>query len=399
MSEDTKGDASAIIDAVESLSEHEFVDVGGQSVLIVPSGKSVKSIKPFLDEYRTAPERKKGVAEMLDLDSFIAHTNRFSDAESAVFADSTPGAPSIQTVFDYNESKLGAPRFGEHRTSYRFPLSDEWKAWIDASKKWVSQKDFAEFLETRIVDVLPAEDAGPLALRLLPIVGSFAEASSVMAAARGLKVRVNRVVHNAVNTSSGESQFVFVEEHRGEDNAPLNVPQGMLVGIPVFRGDDPYTVAVRIRYRITDGVATWNVEPMRLDLVLDDAFKTAVDRVRKETDLPVFVGKPLGRSSALETKAPRGRAAALSPTQENQDEHEPNRRARRTMNGLSSLFHGADDRARILALLDVPRGAGEIAYESRIPIARVTTALQTLKKSGRVEKVSGVKTNVKWGRR
>jgi hypothetical protein len=57
------------------------LDVGqtSMSVIAVPNGYELKSLKPFFDELRNNPSRRTGTAAMLDLASFIAHVNRFKN--------------------------------------------------------------------------------------------------------------------------------------------------------------------------------------------------------------------------------------------------------------------------------------------------------------------------------
>ena len=56
-----------------------------------------------------------------------------------------PKSPSLLAVYDYNHGgEKGDPRFGQHRASYSFPLSDEWQAWMRAGAlEAMTQEAFA----------------------------------------------------------------------------------------------------------------------------------------------------------------------------------------------------------------------------------------------------------------
>ena len=258
-------------------------------VLVVAGGLKAQSIKPLLDEYLTAPERRKGTARLHDLVSFIGHTSRFADEHSVIFADPNPKAPSLAAVLDYHQKgHEGAPRFGEHRALYNFPLSEEWLAWTSRHGVRMSQVDFAAFLEDRINDVAsPPEEH-----ELIKHGGFLASPSRLVELARGLEVNVGAAVKNAMNLSSGEAQIQFVTEHRDAQGKPLSIPTAFVIGIPVFKNGAPYEVGVRLRYRVKEGSVSWFIELHRADKVFDHAFREACDTAAQSTGLPLYLGSP-----------------------------------------------------------------------------------------------------------
>lgn len=294
------------MDGLKDLAEFEranaelkLLTVGGVTIAAVPEGAELQSVKALLDEYRTAPERKKGTANLTDAASFIAHVNRFKDAHSAVFAVNDRSRPALIGVLNYHEAAAGAPRFGDHRAAYAFPLSDEWKAWKAKNGVKMNQREFAEFLEDRIVDVLtppdisqdvPGVDAIIELSRLLG--GSFAGPSKLLDLSRGMAVTADHKVKQAVNIGSGEVSVQFEEEHKDGSGAPLKVPSLFMIGIPVFVSGAAYRLPVRLRYRIKDGSLIWFYELFRAEKAFDDAFNETCARVAKETGLPLFYGQP-----------------------------------------------------------------------------------------------------------
>ncbi|WP_313534365.1 DUF2303 family protein [Sphingomonas sp.] len=269
--------------------------------LVVQSGNSVTPLDPkIFDPYRAAPRFRHGTAVMLSLDSLIAHVNRFKDTDSVVFANDDRVKPSLTAVLDYHRDGAEAdPRFGKHRSIFEFPLSDEWKAWAQANDEKMTMAEFAAFLENRIIDVLyliPGEDTLPEDLqRLVDTLGgpeTIATPNKLMELARGLQVNDEAIVQEAVNLSSGEGVVRFQARHTDEHGAPLKVPSLFLIAIPVFRNGPLYRLAARLRYRAAQGRLTFWFELWRTDRTFDHAFSESLERVRVETALPVFVGKP-----------------------------------------------------------------------------------------------------------
>ncbi len=274
------------------------LDEVGRRILVLPKGLETHSIKNLLDEYRTAPERKIGVAMLGDLASFIAHAQRFADIDSALFASADPKRPTLLSVLDYHEKseagEPGDPRFGQHRGFYAFPLSDEWLAWTSNNAKGMLQQKFAEFVEDRIVDILgDPTRAGARARDVAEkIQVSFAPASRLLELSRGMSIRSNSKVATALNLASGEVQVSYATSHEDEGGGKMNVPAAFLIGIPVFRNGDLYELPVRLRYRLSEGVLSWFYELYGADRIFEHAFKEACEAASQATGLPLFVGAP-----------------------------------------------------------------------------------------------------------
>lgn len=277
--------------------------VSGIEVAAVRRGNTIEPFGPgVFDAYRDEPLRRRGTAQMTSLDSLIDHVNRFKDGESAVFANDDRSAPSLTAVLDYHPGGGAAstsPRFGEHRSVFAFPLSDEWKAWNEKNAEPMPMIDFAAFLENRIIDVLyviPGEDSLPEDVqRLIDTLGgdtTVATPNKLMELARGLQINENAVVQEAVNLATGEGIVRFQSEHTDQHGQPVKVPSIFLIAIPVFRNGPFYRIAARLRYRKNGGRLVFWYELWRTDRTFDHAFQEAVERVRTETELPVLYGKP-----------------------------------------------------------------------------------------------------------
>lgn len=291
---------TAAVDTAEKYLRPEietFVEPGtGVQAPVVISKIGVQSLPASMfDDYRTYPTRRRGTAALTDLDSFVAHVNRFKDDDSAIFARDDRANPALTAVLDYHlAGSTSQARFGQHRSSFAFPLSDEWKAWVAGDKKPMAMIEFAAFLEDRIIDVLDATADLPEDMQKFVAAtgGNIASPSKLMEIAVSLKVHEKSNVGETVNLSSGEGEISFVSTHTDASGKPLRVPNLFLIGVPVFKGDSAYRVAARLRYRKRDGSLAFWYELWRKDAVFDHAFGEALDKVRAETALPVLLGSP-----------------------------------------------------------------------------------------------------------
>lgn len=265
----------------------------------------------LFDEYRTEPKRRRGVATLLDLDSFIAHVNRFSDNDTVIFADNRREAPKLTAVLDYHRAGAASdPRFGNHRSTFAFPLSDEWKAWTGQDDTKMTMGDFARFLEDHIIDVLPIpmislEGASKLYVDTLGGMGKVADPSKLMQMASEFQVFENSVVKSAQSLNSGETAIEFASEHMDAQGQKLVVPTMFVLGIPVFKGEAPYQVIARLRYRKSGSQITFWYELWRTDLVFDHAFDESISKVKAGTNREVMVGFDEGSASTTRPAARR----------------------------------------------------------------------------------------------
>lgn len=295
MSEQQKPEAQAIIETVERLGAVEFKELAeGPTVAVVPAGKQVVSIKKLIDEYRTAPERKKGTARLNEPASFIEHVNRMKDESTALFAKADRREPSITAVYDYHELD-GSPRFCEHRAVYTFPLSEEWKAWAgpNGPDHSMGQQQFAEFIEDRQPDLEPPASAGKKTQEYADALGcELATPGQIIALSRGLAMTVDHELVNTIRTGSGECQMVFKETHKGVNGEPLKIPGAFLISVPFFVGGQPWVIPVRLRYRAGNGTVVWWYQLALVDVLFREAIDLEIARISEGTNLRAFIGTP-----------------------------------------------------------------------------------------------------------
>lgn len=299
--------AKAVIDAVRMLHKPQVLSVRGGidsdgnpiegGVIAHPSDITLTPVKQFLHDKQPPPDRRKGVASMQTLASFCDHVNRHKADHSAIFASYNRAAmgATLEAVLDYNSAgPEGEARYCEHRTIYRFPFSQEWRAWAKADGESMSVGEFAEFLEDRIADVRePSIITGEAMKDRIEQMGlKLTGPAGVLTLSRGLSIRVETKVGDHQKLESGESKVFFEEKHTDEKGGALNIPSGFPISIPVFEGDDPYVVLVRLRYRKRDGTIKFSCHLSQLEAVFMHAFQTACATAQESTGLDLFYGSP-----------------------------------------------------------------------------------------------------------
>lgn len=275
-----------------------------ENLLLLPNGSGCYTIAAkagdLIEQRQTGPRRKRGTATLYDLDSFIGHVRRFADEHSVLFGNRVPTNPELVCVIDYHEGGAAdgrwegkSPRWCQHRASYTFPLSQQWKTWKAATQKPMTQADLAELLEANIQDLIEPSAAGDVTrAELQRLQVEPASPAAVLTVSRGLAVRQASEIKNAQVLATGETQLVYSTTHTDERGQPLSVPSAFLLAIPVFEGGAAFVLPVRLRYRLVEGRISWSLKITRADATLDTAVREACESARDKTGLPLFYGSP-----------------------------------------------------------------------------------------------------------
>ena len=298
--EKLSSEAQAIINVVGRLGGFEVINVddpsnGDQScpVAVLPEGKRLESLRPLLEEYvMAAPRRRDGTAVLEDPQAFIELVNRHKDLDSVLFACARLTEPSVTAVLDYHR-KDHTPRFGEHRAHYAFPHSDEWKAWFGRNKREMNQKQFAEFIEDRLMDLAEPQKAGERTREYVQALeATLSPRGKVAEVSRQLEINIEQEFVSAQKLHNGEGQLIFKEKHTDVQGNPVQVPSAFLIEIPVFTRGALVVIPVRLRYRATKEAIIFFYELAMLDELFRLAIDAQISDIQKEVDLPCYIGSP-----------------------------------------------------------------------------------------------------------
>lgn len=260
------------------------------------------NLAPVFNQFRLHPIRRRGTAEAATLESLIDLVNRQKTEESAIFADILDWrAPSLSAVINYNprrQTPAGVEvvndvdaDWGDHRIKYVFPLSDEWRTWMETNAQAMSQADFAAFIEDNIPHLAaPTPDEARFLEDVLMV--KVASPSVILTLSRGLQVNVNATVRDNKVLQSGEGEVTFTEEHRDAAGGKLVIPGAFMIAIPLFYMGEPTRIPVRLRYRVVSGTIRWFYQIYRPEVVIGERLREDATKVGEETGLPVYDGKP-----------------------------------------------------------------------------------------------------------
>lgn len=240
----------------------------------------LNNVLEIADKRGAAPRRRKGTSNHSELASFIEHIIRFKDADSAVFADT--GAVRMTAVLDYHQAGADKPpRWGEHRSVYVCPLSEQWRLWTANNGVKLAQDAFAQFIEDNMQDLASPTGNGDDK--------DFPMPSDVLTMARNLVIQSKGEFSRSINPTTGESSLVCKNENV---TGSTKIPRAFLIGIPVFEAGAMYRVEARMRMDMSSGRPSFSYVLYQPEVIKRDAFGEVRQMVKEQTALPVFAGSP-----------------------------------------------------------------------------------------------------------
>jgi len=262
-----------------------ITEVAGIPVCMIPAGTGMTVLDKVLDladERAPNPRRREGTTTLSELESFIAHINRYKDSGSIVFADILN--MQLTAIYDYNPADVQAdavkslPRWGVHRSVYASPLSRQWKFWAAMENKPLTQDQFGELIELNMSDLAsPPEgfDAPPPA--------------KILEVARTLIVRQKGEFSRSINPTTGE--FTLINKNENEESS-TRIPRCFLLQLPVYEAGALWQVEARLRFSMQNGRPSFAFVLFEKDRILRDAFNEVREKTAKATGVPILAGTP-----------------------------------------------------------------------------------------------------------
>lgn len=135
-------------------------------VILHNSGKQVTD----LEKYLPTPLKLKATKEFKDIRGFIDYVNDFKCDNTVIFA----GSSKIIAIFDYH--KKDDPQWCHHIAQFNLEISTRWSIWTNANNEWMTQKRFADFLDSGLNEIIESkidDKTTPSQASVLSIVKNF----------------------------------------------------------------------------------------------------------------------------------------------------------------------------------------------------------------------------------
>ncbi|GAA2298455.1 hypothetical protein GCM10010402_66350 [Actinomadura luteofluorescens] len=250
-------------------------DGGDLAVFHTPHG--VETLDLGADVYARrsdTPRRKLGTTVVHDVDSFALYYEKHADDATEVYVDLDKG--EITAVLNAHETD--GPRWGDHRLKLVMTHTEPWKRWTGQNRRYLTQGDFADFIEDNLRDIL-AEPVPPAAM---------------LEIARTFKAKTSVSFSSGVVAESGDIRLRYEETTTasGGAKADIGVPRAFVVGLQPFEDVDAYKIEARLRHRIQGHALHLCYLLDRPEDVVRAAVKTVVEKVEEATGARIMHGAP-----------------------------------------------------------------------------------------------------------
>jgi uncharacterized protein YfdQ (DUF2303 family) len=239
---------------------------GFNHLALIPEGMELADLSPYVP---VLPERKQVDVFFSDIDSFIEYINEQKEETTRIFADTQNKL--FRGIIDYHGTERGAAQWLEHSAILKLRESEEFKVWNGANNKFFNQEEFCLFLKDYRLDI--AEPDGATLIEIAMTLEATAESRCVS------KVRTNEGMRLDFKED--------VQARAGADGA-LTIPDTLKIKIPLFLGTDPIELTADFKFRVNSGTVSFAFRLLGMEKVIRDSIKEAVEKIRKETETPVF---------------------------------------------------------------------------------------------------------------
>lgn len=229
------------------------------------------------NEYRDYPKRKRGTVTVRNVASFAHYYGKHASDASEVFADLDAG--TFTAVLDAHEHHPGNASWQQHRLILQLEHTLPWSTWLALDRQWMTQAEFAEFIEDNCRDL--HHDGRVSAADLLEIAQHFQA-----------HTKVNFT--GGTRLATGQTQLVYSEtiEATAGNRGQVVIPAEFDLGIFPFEDCAYNALAARFRYRLNNG-------QLKLGYFLNDPQRVAREAVAQigekladECGVTVMQGRP-----------------------------------------------------------------------------------------------------------
>lgn len=228
-----------------------------------------------LDARMAGPQRRDERVTLTEVDSFIAFIARWGGPDTVVYAD--PTAVRFEAVLDDHPAgpEVSDTAWRGHRAIYTCPRSPEWKAWVDRADKVMSQTEFADWIESRLEDLVARQ--------------GFPMPTDMLMVARQLNIKTSGEFRRDFDPTSGD--YHMVSKSTTEPGS-TTIPRAFMICVAIFEGGDRYDIEARVRFTISDGHPKFAYTLHRAAEIQRDAFTSVRKQIAEAAKVPILAGTP-----------------------------------------------------------------------------------------------------------
>lgn len=213
------------------------------------------------DAYSDSPRRATATRKVTTAESFISYLAKHGRAESEVYAD-VKNSKVVGIIDSHGGNITGDPGWQGHRVELLLEHTKSWLAWMENDGKWLTQVQFAEFIEQFSPDVKsPA-------------------AGDLMILAQNFYMTKDLEYQSSERLDNGETNLVYKEKIAAKGTGNIEVPSQLeLILQPYVESPRQYAFA-NFRTRLNGAQLLVGYVLIRPDDILEGIFADIVSEIR-----------------------------------------------------------------------------------------------------------------------
>lgn len=239
-------------------------------VILLKDGMKVVPLEEYLPKH---PARKEVARSFTEPKSFCGYINEQKSDRTRTFATFNPsqGEYQFKSIIDYHGRASEPADWCKHIVVLQLGLSDQFKTWKGINGKMLGQQEFAEFLKDNRLDIIQPSN------------------STIVELVEELEATVNQTFLGRTETNKGKALGFDSDVQTNRKGVKVEVPEKIVIHIPVFLGMDNFDVECDFKFRAESGRISFGIRMLAVDKLVRDTVLSAAETIRKETELPVYI--------------------------------------------------------------------------------------------------------------
>jgi len=269
---DTIDNASTLLAAGRvSAGQQKVLRVDGEAPVYI-NANGTPNVVDFAawEKWQPNPARKRANILVSTLDSFIQYLDTHKEMGTIVVIKTglNGNAPEFISTIDYHS--MDVPGWREHTITLVLTLDHDWMAFQEKDDQFMTQSEFAEFLDDN--GVLFSSPSGADLLELIT----------------NLEGHSNASIKSHVRLRDGTIRLTYDEEAGVKSKTTSQeviLPDTINLSVPVFVNGAPYPLKARLRYQVGQGRVSFKLKLNRPQDVVKTCLQDMANILEEKTSI------------------------------------------------------------------------------------------------------------------
>lgn len=252
-------------------------NANGNPLVIIKGNGEIASLEKYLD----APLRINREQGFCDLRGFVDYVNDFKTDTTVCFT----GSSEIRTIFDYHGREQ--PRWGNHQAVFKIQTSRRWEIWAKAHNQWMPQKQFADFLDSGLNEII-----NPSQAEILTLVQNFRATTSYEYDSENSSGREELRYRKIIQGGSSKSETITLPDYVTLALQPFENIDVLNERLPEDLEIPAYELKAKISWQVSPDAAglMFKVQILNVENVVNKTLEIIKAALKHLTEVKTYIG-------------------------------------------------------------------------------------------------------------